>query len=216
MMKKNMMKRNVVFVLSLILGSIVSLPAEAVMLTPSNVVIPTLSGETFSFDLIIDSDPAGYLAMGYQSLISVSGPGGLSLDVATSEAVAIDAGYWIVGNSAGTGAIDQGGDNYVFGDGPSNPGTEILLAGDIMARYAFTWDGSVGDYTFTLDPDTAKSFILNGTTFGKDPLEFTSGQYPGDDTSFTVQLIPEPASIMLLVFGAGLLRKPKSIKNRKV
>jgi len=214
MMKKNMMKRNIVFVLSLILGSIVCLPAEAVMLTPSNVVIPTLSGETFSFDLIIDADPAGYSATGYQSLISVSGPGGLSLDSATSQAVATNADYWITGNSAGAGAIDRGGDNYEFGDVPDDSTAETLLAGDIMARYAFTWDGSVDDYTFTLDPDTAKSFTLN-SFWSKDSLEFTSGEYSGDDTSFTVH-IPEPASIMLLVFGAGLLRKSKSIKNRKV
>ena len=214
------MKRNIVFMLSLILGSIVCLPAEAVMLTPSNVVIPTLSGETLRFDLIIDGDPLGYLAASYQSTISVSGPGGLAFDVATSQAVVtidtIDQDYWIVGNSAGVFAFDLGGNNYLFGDGPSNPGIETLLTGDIMARYAFTWDGTVGDYTFTLDLDIEKSLLLNGITYGTDALEFTSGQYSGDDTSFTVSTIPEPASIMLLVFGATLLRKPKSIKNRKV
>jgi len=216
MMKNIVMKRNIVFMLSLILGAIVCLPpAEAVVLTPSNVVIPTLSGETLSFDLIID-DPMGMIAASYQSTISVSGPGGLSFDSAASEAVAIDAGYWIVGNSAGAGASDLGGNNYEFGDGPSNPGTETLLSGDIMARYAFTWDGTVGDYTFTLDFDTANSFILNGITYGTDPLEFTSGDYTGDDTSFTVSTIPEPASIMLLLLGATILRKQKSIKTGKV
>ena len=210
MMKNIVMKRNIVFVLSLVLASIISLPAEAIVLTPSNVVIPTLSGETFSFDLIIDADPAGYSAIGYQSTISVSGPGGLSLDAAASEAVATDAGYWIVGNSAGVNIADLGGNNYLFGDGPNNPPEETLLAGDIMARYAFTWDGSIGDYTFSLDLDTAKSSIVNASTYGKEPLEFTPGQYSGDDTSFTVQLVPEPASIMLLLFGAALLRKQRA------
>ncbi len=211
-----MKKKNTVFVLSLILASIISLPAEAVVVVPSNVVIPVLSGETFSFDLIIDGDPAGYLAVGYQSIMSVSG-GGLSFDAAASQAVDTDAGYWIVGNSAGVFASEVGG-NYLFGDSPSNPGIETLLAGDIMARYAFTWDGTVDDYTFTLDLDSvpANSFTLNGSTFSKDPLEFTPGQYPGDVNSFTVSIIPEPASIMLLVCGAAFLRKSKSIKNRKV
>jgi len=214
MMKKVMMKRNIVFVLSLILASIISLPAEAVVLTPSNVVIPTLSGETFSFDLIIDGDPLGYLAASYQSTISLSGPGGLSLDSALSQAVVtvdtIDQDYWIVGNSAGVNASDLGSNNYEFSDTPDNPNTETLLTGDIMSRYAFTWDGTGGDYTFTLDLDPANSLLLNGITYGTDALEFTSGQYPGDDTSFTVQLIPEPASIMLLVFGAALLRKQRA------
>lgn len=221
MMKNIVMKRNIVFVLSLILASIISLPAEAVVLTPSNVVIPTLAGEIFSFDLIIDADPGGYLAAGYQSRISVSGPGGLSLDVDTSKAVASnsdpDPDYWVAGNSAGAGAVDRGGDIYDFGDLPLNPGEETLFAGDIMARYAFTWDGTVGYYTFTLDLDSAPlvSFVQNDN-LDKDPLGFTPDPYPGNNTSFTVQLIPEPASIILLLFGAAILRKQKSIKNGKV
>ena len=205
------MKRNIVFVLSLVLASIVSLPVEAVVITPSNVVIPTLSGETFSFDLIIYGDPLGYSATGYQSTISVNGPGGLSLDAVASEAVATDAGYWIFGNSDSAGAIDKGGDSYQFGDNPKNPGDETLLAGDIMARYVFTWDGSVGDYTFTLDLDSMPLVtFIQDAYWSKEPLGFTPGQYSGDDTSFTVQLIPEPASIMLLLFGAALLRKQRA------
>jgi hypothetical protein len=81
-----------------------------------------------------------------------------------------------------------------------------LLAGDIMARYAFTWDGTVGDYTFSMDTDIANSFILNGITFGNDALAFTSGQYPGDQSSFTVA-IPEPASLALLALGGLALRR---------
>ena len=205
------MKRKVVFVLCLVLGGLICLPAKAVVVTPSNVEMPELSGGTFSFDLMID-DSMGVTAASYQSTISVSGPGGLTFDATASQVVASDvaaggaANYWITGNSIGAFASDMGGNSYSFGDGPSDPGIETLLAGDIMARYAFTWDGTEGDYTFSLDPDISNSFILNGTTFGNDALAFTSGQYPGDQSSFTVT-IPEPASLALLALGGLALRR---------
>ena len=201
-----MKKRDIALVWFVTLGWMICLTAEAIVLTPSNVVMPSLSGDTFSFDLIID-DPVGYLATGYQSRISVSGPGGLSFDSAASRAVATDADYWVAGNSDGAGAIDRGGDIYDFGDSPRSPGIEKLLAGDIMARYVFTWDGSDADYTFTLDLDSVPlvSFIQNAY-WSKEPLEFTSGQYPGDDSSFTVH-VPEPTTLLLLGLGAVMVRR---------
>ena len=209
-MRKNMMKRNIVFVLSVVFVSIACLPADAVVITPSNVVIPEFPGETFSFDFIID-DPMGVTAESYQSTITVSGPGGLSFNTAASQAVATDADYWVFDNSAGASAFVKTATNsFVFSDSPSNPEAETLLADDIMARYAFIWDGSAqGDYTFNLRLGERVSFVKNSITSSREALQFTPGQYPGDDNSFTVHL-PEPASVILLVLGGAFLIKPRA------
>ena len=207
------MKKHIVFVLSLILGSIVCLPAEAVVLTPSNIVIPELPGETFSFDLIID-DPMGVTAASYHSAMFVSDRGGLTFNTTASQAVVTtDADYWVFGNSSGVFTSTFRSIRFKFADSPSNPEIETLLAGDVMARYAFTWDGTApGDYTFNFNFDITKSFIETDTG-AIEALEFTSGQYRGDDSSFTVHIpehIPEPTSILLFVLGGALLRKPKA------
>nr|NIO79231.1 hypothetical protein [Candidatus Aminicenantes bacterium]NIT22890.1 hypothetical protein [Candidatus Aminicenantes bacterium] len=163
----------------------ITVPAWAVEITPSNVVYPSSSGQVFSFDFSIsDVDPIGLSAMGFKSTINVS-PGGLTLDVANSESVANDLGYWIYNNNAGINVLDRGSNNYEFADNPDKPNTEQLFLGDIMARYAFTWDGVVDDYTFTLDLDTSKSYItLDYVT--KEALLLNPGNYPGDTSSFTV------------------------------
>lgn len=206
MLKKKMMKRKTLFVTCLILGLMICLPAEAIIITLSNVVIPTLAGDTFSFDLIIEDD-MGVAAQAFKSTISVSSSG-LTFGQTASEDVGSDLGYWIYGNSAGASAIDKGSNSYEFADGPDNGAAEALFAGDIMARYSFVWDGTVGDYTFDLDFDTTKSYVLTDA-WEIQALEFTSGQYEGDDSSFTVTIIPEPATLTLMCLGAAVLRRKR-------
>jgi len=181
----------------------ITVPAWAVEITPSNVVYPTSSGEVFSFDYIIsDVYPIGLTVMGFKSTINVS-PGGLTLDVTSSVSVGNDLGYWIYNNNAGINVLDKGSNNYEFADNPDSPNTEQLFLGDIMARYAFTWDGVVDDYTFTLDLDTSNSYVaLDYVT--KEALLLNPGNYPGDSSSFTVT-IPEPATLMLLALGSTIL-----------
>jgi hypothetical protein len=187
----------------------ITVPAWAVEITPSelaDMVLPTSSGELFSFDYIV-SDAMGVTAAGFKSTISVTGPGALTFDPTACTAVVANTDYWIYNNSDVL-AIERPGGFYEFGDGPSNPPTKDLFNGDIMARYAFTWDGTVGDYTFSLDLNTAKSYIQNGVTFLKDPLQFNRGDHPGDSSSFTVT-IPEPATLMLLALGSTILLRKR-------
>lgn len=196
-------------ILAFALGYIVeTVPVWGIEVTPSNVVLPASAGELFSFDLIINSsDPTGVTASGFQCVIGVS-PGGLTLDATNSEAVNDDPGYWIYGNSASVYAESLGGNNYRFSDRPANPLTETLFAGDTMARYAFTWDGNVGDYTFTLDLDTSNSYVLLDDFFSKETLEFNPGSYPGDISSFTVT-VPEPTTLMLFALSSTILLKKR-------
>ena len=204
-----------VFLLS---GLVFSVPAVAtVMVEPDNL---NISGGIFSFDLVIN-DPCGITnALSFQSVINVSGPGTLTLDVSTSQLAQTEADYWLFGEeNEGATAEDAGGvNNYRFSDlfssSPSATPPEELLAGDIMARYAFTWDTD-GDYTFTIDLDKAISFVgldITGS-FAKVGLELD----PGDDPSiidsgsdFFIAALPEPATIMLLGLGGTVL-----LKNRR-
>lgn len=184
--------------------------ARAVLITPSNMVLPTTSGESFSFDFVV-SNPLSTSAQAFQSTIGVSGPGTLTFEGSTSEAVDAAAGYWVFGNSAGATTIDLGSNSYQFGDGPDDGVAQLLAADDIMARYTFTWDGTVGDYTFTLDLDTTDSSILNDS-FQTEAVTFTSGSYtPGTAAGSFIVSIPEPATLMLLGLGASVfLRKRKA------
>ncbi len=192
----------------------ISVPAWAVVeVTPSNLVMPSSSGELFSFDLTISSDPTGITAMGFKSTINVSsdvGPGGLTLDVTNSEAVTDYSGYWIYNNSAGVNVLDRGSYNYEFADSPDNPYAEPLFSGDIMARYAFIWGGVAGDYTFTLDLDTSSSYVALDDYVSKEALLLNPGNYPGDSSSFTVT-IPEPTTLTLFALGGAIfLRKRRT------
>jgi len=181
----------------------------AVILTPSNVQIPSSPGEIFSFDFVV-SDPDGVTARSFQSTISIGDPCSLTLDEIGSEAVSSELDYWIYGNSLGVSAREVGSNIYEFADGPSSPAYEDLLIGDIMARYAFEWDGTVGDYMFTLDLDTSKTYILNNITYENDAVTFDPGQYTGGSDCFTVH-IPEPGTLMLFgLAGTILLRKRRA------
>lgn len=196
-------------VLTLILAcTLQAVPAWSVELTPSIFMMPTSPGELFSFDFVISSpDPIGIDAGAFKSTINVD-IAGLIFDVGNSEAVSAGAtpGYWINGNSVGAFAEVLTGNNYAFSDNPDNPATDTLINGDIMARYAFIWDGTVGDYTFTLDPgiNNSNSYVLLDDFFSKEAL-----QLPNQETSFTVH-IPEPATLMLFALGSIVLLKKRS------
>ena len=196
------------FVLSCV---VFSGPAWGIEIQPSNFLMPTAPGTPFSFDFVI-SDPMGVSATAFKSTINVSGPGVLTFDASGSTNVENDIAYWIFNNSVGAAALDKGGDNYEFGDGPDTTPFEALVLGDIVARYAFLWDGTVDDYTFTLDLDTSKSFVLLDDFSTKQTLELPDGTWysepitTADSTSFTVY-IPEPATLLLFGLGTMILRK---------
>jgi hypothetical protein len=168
--------------------------------------MPSVAGETFSFDYFIN-DATGTSAWAFQSTMGVSGPGTLTLDTTSSEAVASVGNYWASGNSGGAGALDVGSNSYQFGDDLVDTLVPRTLAvGNLMARYSFAWDGTEGVYTFTLDFDTRNSYVLN-EFLGSEALGFTPGKYEGDSSSFSV-LIPEPSTLVLLALGgAGLLKR---------
>ncbi len=178
--------------------------SKAVVVTPGNVILPTSAGETLGFDLVL-ADAMDTTAAAFQVTVGVSGPGTLTFNGSASGAVSDDPGYWTYKNSYGATTHDLGGNWYDFGDNPRNPVFEALDDGDIMARFYFTWDGTPGDYTFTIDFDTGRSFVLNDV-WVTEALQFTPGSWPGDAGSFI--LTPEPATLMLLALGGmAVLRK---------
>ncbi len=184
------------------------------IIEPSVVAMPASSGDLFSFDLLISQDPA-ISAQSFQATVgSISGPGVLTFDVTASEAVATQPLYWVYQNSADVTAIDNGDGSYTFGDGPDDAVAQALAAGDIMARYAFTWDGTEGDYTFTFNFDTASSFVQL-EDFSKQALQLPAGEwytYPivsADSSSFTVN-VPEPATLLLFAVGGLVLLKRRT------
>lgn len=177
-------------------------------------MIPGSPGGLFSFDLVISEEP-GIFAQAFKATIgSVSGPGVLTFDVAASEAVAAETTYWVYGNSDGATAKKTDDGTYIFGDNPREPVFEALVIDDIVARYAFTWDGVEGDYTFTLALDTTNSYVLLEDFFSKEALQLPAGNwysYPiisADSSSFTVH-IPEPISLVLLGLGGLVLLKQR-------
>ncbi len=179
-------------------------PAKgSVEIKPTNCVFDV---DSFSFDYVI-TQPDDVNAISFQTVIGVMGPGTLSLDQAGSEAVSSELDYWIVGNSTGAGAIDLGGNSFQFGDGSDDGNPELLLAGDIVARYAFDWDGTVGNYTFTIDLNSALTYVQNDSLV-KEALLFSPGEYPGGPDFFTV-CIPEPATLMFFALGGAILLKKR-------
>lgn len=209
------MKR--IMYIMLLLYAIPLTQAQAVLVTPGNIVRPPSAGELFSFDFIItDIGDLTKDALGFQAIISVSGPGVLTGDEAGSMAVSSVADYWLFENSSPV-FIDHLDDSYTFGDCPEDGIVQPLDNDNILARYAFTWDGTEGDYTFTLDLDTENSFIWL-EDYTKEPLQLPNPEPPwwsypivnATDNSFTVS-IPEPTTMILLALGSTvLLRKRKA------
>lgn len=199
-----------------VLGCVVfSCPAWGVEIQPSIVDYPDSPGGLFSFDLVrIDSDP--FAARGFEAWMSVSGPGALTGDETNSEAVAADAGYWLSGNSGGLEFVDRGSNTYSFGDYPASGNAELVEADDILARFAFTWGGTAGWYTFAfpLDDfdniDVAYSYISD-EFWSEQAFQFSPGGYESDNpnSSFKVY-IPEPATIILLALGSAVLLRKRN------
>ncbi|MHC4646549.1 MAG: hypothetical protein ACYTBJ_13695 [Planctomycetota bacterium] len=188
---------------SFLLGCVVfSGDTNAAEIQPFITSMPASSGGLFSFDLAITEDP-GISATAFQATVgSVGGPGGLTFDVAASQAVDAQPLYWVYTNSDGATAIDNGDGSYTFGDDPADGLAQVLAPGDIMARYAFSWNGTEGDYTFTFDFDTTESYIQLEDFSSREALQLPTGSwyaYPivsADGSSFTVN-IPEPATLGL-------------------
>jgi len=198
----------------------ITVPAWAVVITPSDVVLPTSPGELFSFDLVVKKFPSSFGAKGCTSTIDVSGPGILTFNVASSKAVSNDPSYWLYQNSGGVNTGPPGSSKkHWFADGP-NQDEGILGAKDtIVARYTFNWDGTEGLYRFTFDFENLNEnfvFVFVGPPqhYVSYPLKLPHGNWysdpivDADNSSFTVA-IPEPNALMLFVLGGSILLKKR-------
>lgn len=181
---------------------IFSVQAQCVVITPSNVVLPVSAGGIFSFDFVV-LDATDINATSFKATMNVSGPSTLTFDKTSSEAVTNEFGYWVYGNSGGVIIKEEAGGKYSFEDDPLSGFPEPLAADDIMARYAFVWDGTEGDYTFVLNLETLNSFVQD-EYYIKEPLGFTPGLYPGTYNNFTVN-IPEPDTLIIFAFGFSVV-----------
>jgi hypothetical protein len=194
-----------VFTIGCLIFSVQAQCVVSVVITPSNMVLPATGGEIFSFDFVVDANAIN--ATGFGATISVSGPGTLTFDVNNSKLVVNEVSYWVYGNSYGVIIKTPSGNSYSFEDNPLGGVPEPLATDDIMARYAFKWGGTVGDYTFVLNLDTQYSYIQNGA-YIKEPLGFTPGSYLGNSNSFTVN-VPEPSTLIIFVLGSAVLLKKR-------
>ncbi|MHC5061444.1 MAG: PEP-CTERM sorting domain-containing protein [Planctomycetota bacterium] len=208
-MKKTMF---VLFVVSCLL----SLPAQAaITVTPSIVgELPDSAGENLTFDLMI-TDPCGLSAMAFEGKIeNVSGPDTLTFDETGSMGIGADSGYWLFGNSSEIIASDNLDGTYTFADNTDDGSNLALAADDLVARYVFEYNGIEGDYTFTFDLDETDSFFyffdLGSFDEQSIPITIDPGTLPGSSNSFTIALIPEPATLMLFGLGGFLLRKRRA------
>lgn len=180
---------------------------RGVEVQPTIVQMPSFPDELFIFDLVISADP-NPLTQAFQATIdSITGPVGfvLTFDIPSSEAVSGVPAYWLYANSAGAGAIGSGVGPYTFGDNPNNGEAQELTVDEVVARYAFIWNGTEGDYTFTFDLDTAMSYILLEDLSSREALQLSGG---GD--SFTVH-IPEPSTLVLLGLGCLTFLKKRRL-----
>ena len=181
---------------------------DAAVLTVGNLSKPIYPGQLLSFDLIV-SDAADLTAAAFQATINVDTPG-LTFLQASSEAVTSDSDYWIYGNSAGIWVQQPEPYTVQISDSPQFPTTETLINNDIMARFVFSWNGTQEIYTFTFDLDTTQSYFLLPDMATHQAIQFNSGQLPGGQDYFSINLIPEPATSVLLALGGIMLRRKKN------
>jgi len=211
-----------VAILAFVLSCVVfSGPAEGVEITPIIVSMPDLLGELFSFDFVItDIGDLIREAQGFQAIISVSGPGALTGNEPRSIEVRNAPAYWLLPDNSSPVFIDHGDNSYTFGDSPEDGFAQPLGDGNILARYAFNWGGTVGDdiYTFTIDLDTDNSFILLENFIDKEALQlpnlpWSSGPIVGvTSNSFTVH-IPEPTTLILIGMGGLVLLRERRAQS---
>jgi hypothetical protein len=180
-----------------------SATAFGIEVKPANFSSPSPGG-VFSFDFIVTSAPS-QPALGVQlTIASVTGTG-LDFNSIESKKVTSNSLYWVFNNSVGAEAFPSGS-SFVFGDGANDPTSETIQVGDIIARFAFNWNGAAGDHTFNLNRNIANSFVFLDN-FNNDSVALPAGQWyaspiiSATDSSFTVHLVPEPVSIVL--FGLG-------------
>ena len=196
----------------------ITVPAGAVVITPSDVVLPTSPGGLFSFDLVVKKFPSSFGAKGCTSTVEVSGPGILTFNKTRSAAVSSDPSYWLYQNSGGVVAQETspGSKKYGFGDN-ANQDVAILGAKDtIVSRYAFNWDGTEGLYSFTFDFENLNENYVYGPypDYETYPLKLPQGNWysdpivDADNNSFTVA-IPEPNALILFVLGGSILLKKR-------
>ena len=173
--------------------------AEIITLTPANLQLEPYT--VFSFDLVVSSFD-GTSAVGFESILGVDLPGLVFNETArlVSEMVEDDPDYWLYGVADGASyGCPEGSNEFGFADFQYESNLQALAAGDIMARYSFIWDGTPGDYTFTLNLDPAFSFYVDDL-FNEHAIAFTPGTFTGGDNWFTVP-IPEPTTLILLSLG---------------
>jgi hypothetical protein len=190
----------------------VTYQANAVEVIPGNF---SSDGGVVSFDLIVSGDAGVSVVAEQITLDTISGPSALTLNALASEAVKNDAQYWLAGNSPDPFAADAGGGSYTFSDSPGNTASETVLLDDVVARFAFNWDGTIGDYTFTFDLDPSASFLTADDFVSSYSLQFPTGdwaEFPVVDpiaNGFVLHLpVPEPATIAFFgLAGLAILRK---------
>ena len=151
-------------------------------------------GATIWFDILID-DAMGQSADAAKITLTVepvAHAGSLTFDATASSAVVTSDDYWLFGNSGGAGALTHGTNMFEFGDSAETLPPDLLENEDIVARFAFTWDGTAGDYLITIDSDTDNTYLLQN---------YVQEEPEVSDNPVTLY-IPEPASAILFALGS--------------
>lgn len=195
---------------------VLSTTTFGVEVEPVNISIPSSPGEIFRFDFEVTSPPTQAAYLSQLTIIrSWTNPPDLSFNTIASQSVSSNTSYWVWNNSQGALAVDNG-NRYIFSDRPENNIAESINNGDILARFAFTWNGTPGNYQFFIDTDITDSFVRLAD-FSNASFTLPTGQWYSDpiisatSNSFTIRIIPEPTSLILIALGGlTILRKRRT------